>query len=66
MLTVNCMPWCKVMLDGTDTGKNSPLLNYSVSAGKHELKVINPPTGKSQTLSVQIEPGATTLKTIQL
>ena len=39
------MPWCRVYVDGSDTGKNSPVSDLKVVAGKHKLKVVNPPSG---------------------
>jgi hypothetical protein len=40
-LSVNALPWAEVVLDGTVIGE-TPIANYSVSLGSHELVLRNP------------------------
>lgn len=40
-ISVNAAPWAKVFLDGQSIGL-TPLLNYPVSAGGHQLKLLGP------------------------
>ena len=56
-LTVNCVPYCHVYLDGKDTGLDSPAVAMKVKAGPHKLKVINPPSGMERELNVLVPAG---------
>jgi hypothetical protein len=57
MLDVNCVPWCHIYLDGTDTGLESPAPGIQLPAGRHRLRVVNPPTGLQRELEVDVAPG---------
>jgi len=65
-LEVNCVPWCKIFVDGRDIGRNSPAKEIRLSTGRHRLRVINPPTGLSQEQTIQIKKNANTRKVIRL
>jgi hypothetical protein len=65
LLDVNCVPWCQIFIDGKDTGRTSPAIGISLSAGKHQLRVVNPPTGISNEKPVVIEGGKTTREVIK-
>ncbi len=64
-LDVNCVPWCRIFLDGKDTGKVSPALGIWLSAGKHRLRVVNTPTGVEQEKDIVIRAGATTREVVK-
>lgn len=53
-LQVNCVPWCRVYIDGADTGKNSPVSDLKLAVGKHKLKVVNPPSGAEREREIEI------------
>jgi hypothetical protein len=40
-LSVNAVPWAEVLLDGTAIGE-TPIANYAVAPGPHELVFRNP------------------------
>ena len=65
LLDVNCVPWCRIFLDGKDTGKISPALGISLSVGKHRLRVVNTPTGIEQEKEITIRAGATTREVVK-
>ena len=65
-LSVNCTPWCHIYLDDQDSGRNSPALGMEVRAGKHRLKVVNPPTGLSREMVIDVAPGETVKQMIRL
>lgn len=56
-LDVNCKPWCRVYIDGKDTGKNSPATGLSLSTGRHRIRVVNPDTGLTREKDVTIQAG---------
>ena len=39
-LVINARPWGKVVIDGKDTGKTTPLLSYPVPAGRHRVTIL--------------------------
>ncbi len=53
-LVVNCMPWCRVYLNGEYTGRHSPVRDLEVPTGRHLVRVVNPPSGASQEQTVLI------------
>jgi serine/threonine protein kinase len=65
-LQVNCVPWCRIYLDGVDTGRNSPVSDLKLEAGKHKLKVVNPPSGSERERSIDIAPNAVRREVIKL
>jgi len=64
-LGVNCVPWCHIYVDGIDTGRNSPFTGMRLSAGRHELKVVNPPSGRTREMDIDVEAGSTINKSIE-
>jgi len=64
-LDVNCVPWCRIFIDGKDTGKVSPALGITLPAGKHRLRVVNTPTGVEQEKEIVIRAGATTREVVK-
>lgn len=54
VLQVNCIPWCRIYVDGADTGRNSPARDLELPAGPHRLRLVNPPTGAAQEREVDI------------
>jgi serine/threonine protein kinase len=64
-LAVNCLPWCHIYVDGLDTGRNSPVSGMRISAGRHQLKVVNPPSGRTKEMDVDVEVGGNTVKSLE-
>ena len=65
LLDVNCVPWCRIFIDGKDTTRVSPAIGISVAAGKHTLRVVNTPTGIEQEKEIVIRAGATTREVVK-
>ncbi len=63
-LDINCIPWCHIFIDGTDTGRTSPAKNISLSAGRHELRVVNPLSGLEKEEKIEIKAGKSETKII--
>lgn len=53
-LEVNCIPWCRIYIDGVDSELNSPARGIRLTAGRHLVRVTNPPSGKESQRSVTI------------
>jgi serine/threonine-protein kinase len=64
-LDVNCVPWCRIFIDGKDTTRVSPAIGISVAPGKHKLKVVNTPTGIEQEKEITVKAGQTTKEVIK-
>jgi eukaryotic-like serine/threonine-protein kinase len=64
-LRVNTRPWSRVFVDGKLIG-NTPQMNITLPAGKHQLKLVNPDFGMTKTLSVEIGAGQVVTKVLQL
>lgn len=57
-LTVNSVPWAHVSIDGQDTGKNTPVLNFQVTPGAHTIR-LETPDGRVHTEQVSVKAGET-------
>jgi serine/threonine-protein kinase len=64
-LTLDSTPWAEVFLSGKKIG-DTPLVDYPLPAGMHQLKLVNESKGTRTTLEVEIEAGKTTVKKIKL
>ncbi len=65
-LTVNCLPWCHVYLDGNDTGLDSPARAIRVPPGRHKLRVVNPSLGRERSVDIDVRSGQETFKALEL
>jgi serine/threonine-protein kinase len=63
-LDINCVPWCHILIDGTDTNRNSPAKNIPLSVGRHQIRVVNPPSGLEKEDTVEIRAGKAETKVI--
>ncbi len=52
---VNCIPWCKIFVDGRDTKRNSPAKGIKMRTGTRTLKLIHPPSGREQKRRVRVK-----------
>jgi hypothetical protein len=58
-LRINSRPWTKIIVDGLDTGLNTPQTSYRVAAGKHQITLFNPQFSIKETIVVTVAPGET-------
>ncbi len=65
-LDVSCAPWCRIFIDGKDVGQVSPLVGYSLPAGKHKLRVEHTPSGHSADKELVIVAGKAAKETLNL
>jgi hypothetical protein len=55
-LRINSRPWSQVFIDNKPVG-TTPLLNVSVSAGQHSVRLVNNVFGMRKTFDVSVAPG---------
>jgi eukaryotic-like serine/threonine-protein kinase len=65
LLTVDARPWCNVSIDGHAVGQ-TPVVNRSLSAGRHSVVCNNPELDRTRTVSVEVHAGETTRTRISL
>ncbi len=58
ILLISTVPWSRVIIDGTDTGRDTPVRALRVSAGDH-LIVLRTPEGDEHNVSVSVAAGRT-------
>ena len=51
-------------MDGKDTGLTSPARSIKLPAGKHTLRVVNPPSHLERYKDVHVQPGKTSVAVI--
>jgi serine/threonine protein kinase len=56
-ITVNSIPWSEVWIDGQNTTKHTPVVDYKVPCGKHKLAFKRPDMQIDQTESINVRPG---------
>ncbi len=54
-LSINTIPWAKVLIDGNEVG-TTPVLKMEVRAGKHKIKLLNEKFGIDETIEVHVSP----------
>jgi serine/threonine-protein kinase len=64
-LSIDTTPWSTVFLEGKALG-DTPLVGVSLPAGKYKLKLVSEDTQKSKAIDVEILPGKTTVKNVEL
>jgi serine/threonine protein kinase len=64
-LRINTRPWSEVSVDGKRIG-NTPQMNIELKPGKHTVLLVNEQFSIRKTISVDIVPGETTTKVIDL
>jgi hypothetical protein len=57
-LRINSRPWSQVFVDGRLIG-NTPQMNISLSAGRHQVTLVNPDFNVRHTISVNVVAGET-------
>jgi serine/threonine protein kinase len=56
-LSIASKPAARVIIDGEDTGRYTPLIGYKVSATKHKIELVNDEFGLRKTYYVTLKPG---------
>jgi hypothetical protein len=56
-ISVASKPVARVYIDGTDTGRYTPLMNFKIESGKHKIQLKNPDFGLSKTYYITVKPG---------
>ncbi len=56
-LTLRSEPWGRVFVDGTDTGRFTPLVDVRLAAGRHVVRVEDPVSGRAASAEVELEAG---------
>ena len=56
-ITVNSVPWSEVWIDGKNTTKHTPIVDYKLPCGKHKLAFKRPDMQIDQTESINVTPG---------
>jgi hypothetical protein len=64
-LTLDTTPWTRVFLRGKKLG-DTPLVNVTLPAGTHQLKLVNEEKNLSAVIEVDIRAGKTTAKRLKL
>ncbi|HKP55342.1 MAG TPA: PEGA domain-containing protein, partial [Polyangiales bacterium] len=65
MLKLNSTPWSEVYVDDRHVG-HTPVLGLPLTAGKHTIRLVNPQLGGKKTIKIQLKPGQTLVKIVQL
>jgi len=65
VLRLNSRPWSEVSIDGKPAG-NTPLMNHTLPAGAHTIRLVNPQFKLEKTIKVQIVAGKTLTKVVDL
>ncbi|MEW5851310.1 MAG: serine/threonine-protein kinase [Myxococcota bacterium] len=58
-LSIQSSPWARIYIDGKDLGRFTPLAEYAIAAGTHEVKLVNPDEKVSATFKVEVPAGRT-------
>jgi hypothetical protein len=56
-ITINSIPWSEVWIDGQNTTKHTPIVDYKVPCGKHKLAFKRPDMQIDQTENINVKPG---------
>lgn len=65
-LSLAAEPWASVTIDGVLVAKETPLRNFLIRAGKHVVVLRNPVIGASETLELEVAPGADVRRSVKL
>jgi serine/threonine protein kinase len=56
-ITINSVPWSEVWIDGKNTTKHTPVVDFKVPCGKHKLSFKRPDMQIDQTEPINVKPG---------
>jgi len=58
-VTINSVPWSQVWIDGHNTGRHTPFVDYEVGCGAHRIEFRRPDLALAQSESIVVTPGQT-------
>jgi serine/threonine protein kinase len=58
-VTINSVPWSQVWIDGRNTGRHTPFVDYEVGCGPHRIEFRRPDLALAQSESIVVRPGET-------
>ncbi|HET8935433.1 MAG TPA: PEGA domain-containing protein [Polyangiales bacterium] len=64
-LRINSRPWSQVFIDNKPVG-TTPLLNVSVSAGEHSVRLVNSVFGMRKTFDISVGAGENISQVVSL
>jgi len=53
-VSITSEPWARVLIDGVEAAKETPLLGFSLRAGVHEVTLENPVVGLKKTVTITV------------
>lgn len=56
-ITVGSKPVARIYIDGKDTGRYTPLLNFKIKAGSHKVRLVNSDFGLDKTVYLKVSAG---------
>jgi eukaryotic-like serine/threonine-protein kinase len=59
-LSVGAKPACQIFIDGSDTGRSTPLRDFEIKAGAHTVTLVNNEYGIKEKFPVNVKAGETT------
>jgi hypothetical protein len=65
-VTLGSKPWAQVWIDGKNTNKVTPLVDYKVPCGKHAITFKNPEIPVEKTEQITVKAGEVLKKKVQL
>lgn len=57
IVTLGAKPWAKVLIDGKDTGKITPVVKHEVPCGKRKITFVNSDLKIEKTVSITVKSG---------
>jgi len=66
IIDVNSDPWAQIAIDGVPIGRNTPLRDFAVAAGRHRLTLHNPVFDITRTIVIDVRPGERVRQVVDL
>lgn len=66
ILDINSDPWAQIAIDGVPIGRNTPLRDFAVAAGRHRLTLHNPVFDITRTVVIDVKPGERVRQVVDL
>ncbi|MBI5495504.1 MAG: serine/threonine protein kinase [Deltaproteobacteria bacterium] len=57
VISIQSNPWARVVLDGKDTGRFTPLLDFEIAAGTHKVRLVNDDEGARDEFTFSVKAG---------
>jgi hypothetical protein len=57
VLNVQSRPAARVIIDGQDTGRFTPVIGFQIAPGPHRVELVNEEFGLRRSYDITIEPG---------